>query len=333
MHTLANYGLFLAKLLTVVFALLILFAGLIALKAKSKFAPKSELVIDKLNEKFENYEKELQEAVLSKKEYKKYLKSLDKKSKSEPPEKKRLFILNFNGDIRASAVDHLREEITSLLCIATPQDEIIVRIESAGGMVHSYGLAASQLQRIKDKKIPLTACIDKVAASGGYLMACVADKLIASPFAIIGSIGVIAQLPNFNRWLKRNDIDFEQITAGKYKRTLTVFGENTPESRQKMQETLEEIHFYFKDFISQHRPQIDLERVATGEHWLAAKAFELNLIDKLQTSDDYLFSQFKNNQTDIFEIKYLQKQSLKEKLSDILTEHTGLRQNLHIEYR
>jgi len=333
MHYLANYGLFFAKLFTVVIAVLILFAAIIALKAKNKFGSKSELVIDKLNEKFEHFEKNMQEATLSKKDYKKYLKSQDKKSKKESSHKNRLFVLNFNGDIRASAVDHLREEITSLLCVANEKDEIVLRIESAGGMVHSYGLAASQLQRIKDRKIPLTVCIDKVAASGGYLMACVADKIIASPFSIIGSIGVIAQLPNFNRWLKKNDIDFEQITAGKYKRTLTVFGENTENSRQKMQESLEEVHFYFKDFIATHRPQIDLEHVATGEHWLAAKAFELNLVDKLQTSDDYLFSKYKNNQTDVFEIKYLQRQSLKDKLSNIIEESAGLKQQLHIDYR
>lgn len=344
LHYLANYALFAAKILTFIIALLLLFAGILSIAAKNKLAPKAELVVKKINDKFDDLENTLQESVLSKKQYKNYLKNHEKLHKEKEKEKtsapqinqtnrKKIFVLNFVGDIKASAVECLREEVTAILSIALPTDEILVRLDSAGGMVHSYGLAASQLQRIKDHKIPLTVSIDKVAASGGYLMACVANVIMAAPFAIIGSIGVIAQLPNFNRWLKKNNIDFEQVTAGRYKRTLTVFGENTQESRQKMQESLEEVHFYFKEFIAQHRPQIDMEKVATGEHWLALKAFELNLVDKIMTSDDYLFHQHKNNQIDIFEVKYSQKQSFKNKLSQLLEERGGLKQKLQVEYR
>ena len=109
----------------------------------------------------------------------------------------------------------------------------------------AYGLAASQMQRIRDKKLKLTVCVDKVAASGGYMMAVVADKIIAAPFAVLGSIGVLAQVPNFHRLLKKHDVDFEMLTAGKYKRTLTMFGENTDKGREKFQEDIEDTHVLF----------------------------------------------------------------------------------------
>ena len=176
-----------------------------------------------------------------------------------------------------------------ILSVATPKDEVIVRIESPGGEVSGYGLAASQLVRLRDKKIPLTICIDKVAASGGYLMACVANKILAAPFAIIGSIGVVVQLPNFHRLLKRNNIDIELLTAGKYKRTLTTLGENTKEGREKFKEDLEAVHQSFQEHIFTYRKHVDIDTVSTGEHWLAKEALDLGLIDALQTSDDYLY--------------------------------------------
>ena len=183
----------------------------------------------------------------------------------------RVFVLNFDGDWKASAVNLFREEITAILCVAKPQDEVVVRLESSGGVVHGYGLAASELQRIKDHHIPLTIAVDKVAASGGYMMACVADKILAAPFAIIGSIGVLAQLPNFHRFLKKHDVDFEQITAGQYKRTLSLFGENTSDGRKKFQTEINEAHQLFKQFITEHRPQIDIDKLATGEYWFGQK--------------------------------------------------------------
>jgi serine protease SohB len=312
MHMLVDYGLFLAKMITLVVALLLLTAGLIALLSKGKALRKDHLDVKKINEKYEEMEKTLKEAILPKKGFKRFEKTLAKKQKKEEQESRRkIYVLHFAGDIRASAVDCLREEITAVLSVASLTDEIVVRVESAGGMVHAYGLAASQLQRIKDKRIPLTVAIDKVAASGGYLMACVADKILAAPFSIIGSIGVIAQLPNFNRWLKKHEVDFEQVTAGKYKRTLTLFGENTEDAREKMQEDLEEVHHYFKSFVAQHRPDVAIDEVSTGEHWLGTKALQLKLVDELQTSDDYLFSAYRT--ADIFEVFYSKKKSWLEK--------------------
>jgi serine protease SohB len=220
--------------------------------------------------------------------------------------------LDFHGDIKASANDGLRETISAVLTLATPKDEVVVKVESGGGMVHSYGLASSQLARITHKEIPLTVCVDKVAASGGYMMACVANKIVAAPFAILGSIGVVAQLPNFHRLLKKNDIDYEMFTAGEFKRTVTMFGENTEKGREKFVEDLEDTHVLFKDFVSEHRPQVDIGAVATGEVWFGRRAKAVNLIDVLQTSDEYLLDQVET--ADIFEIEYAVKKSLPEKL-------------------
>ena len=209
-------------------------------------------------------------------------------------------------------MDCLREEISTVLTLAKPTDEVVVKVESGGGMVHSYGLASSQLTRITNKNIPLTICVDKVAASGGYMMACVANKIVAAPFAIVGSIGVIAQLPNFNKLLKKNHIDFEQFTAGEFKRTVTVFGENTDKGRQKFQHELEETHLLFKDFVQKHRAVLDINQVATGEHWFGYQALELKLVDELSTSDEYLLTQLPKRQ--VFQVKYQLKKGLAEKV-------------------
>jgi len=275
MEFLSQYGMFLLKSLTVVIALLIIFAGFFSISRK----PKPQLEITSLNEQYEHLNSVMNKEIRGKKRQKK------KKSKTEQPT---LFVIDFHGDIRASQVEQLREEVTAVLAIAKPEDEVLVRLDSPGGAVNAYGLAASQLQRIRDKNIPLTVSIDKVAASGGYLMACVANRIIAAPFAIIGSIGVVAQIPNFHRWLKKHNIDIELLTAGEYKRTLTLFGENTEKGRNKFQEDLEKIHTAFRNFVLTNRGQLDIEKIATGEHWLATDAFDLKLVDKLTTSDDYL---------------------------------------------
>ncbi len=317
---LLQYGLFLAQAVTVVISILFIFGGVFSIYGKGKSNKEDHIEVKNLNDKFQGFMHSINRLSLSKDNYKKLVKlekakqKADKKNKKKSnssPEKNRLFALNFDGDIKASAVDALREEITAILTVATSSDHVFIRLESSGGMVHSYGLAASQLQRIKQKSIPLTISVDKVAASGGYLMACVADKIIAAPFAIIGSIGVLAQIPNFNRLLKELNVDFEQFTAGKYKRTVTMFGENTEEEREKLKEELEVTHSLFQEFVLGNRRNLDMAEVATGEHWYGSKAMELNLVDELMTGDDYLLSM--NQEFDIFEISYLIKKSIMEK--------------------
>lgn len=299
MSFLAQYGMFLLKTATLVIAILVIVTGIFTTSRKSK--PKMDITF--LNEERDDMKQSLQKEILGKKREKK------KKVKTSPPT---LFVLDFIGDIKASQVEQLRQEISAILAIAKEKDEVLLRLESPGGSVNGYGLAASQLQRLRDQKIPLTVCIDKVAASGGYLMACVANHIIAAPFAIIGSIGVVAQLPNFHRWLKNHNIDVELLTAGEYKRTLTIFGENTPKGRQKFQEDLELIHQQFSNYVLNYRTNLDIEKVATGEHWLGHDAAELGLIDTLKTSDDYLHEKMQSFNS--YHIKFHVKPTLLAKL-------------------
>lgn len=314
MSFLANYGLFFAKVFTLVICVLALIGGIVGITNRAK--DKSKLKIKRLNEFYDELRLTMQQRMFSESQLKASIKQLKKdkqrKQKGVTIDKKRIFVLSFEGDIRASAVHGLRNTVTAVLTVAKPTDEVVVCLESSGGMVHAYGLAASQLERIKQKGIAVTVIIDKVAASGGYLMASVADKILAAPFAIIGSIGVVAQLPNFHRLLKKNHIDFEQMTAGEFKRTLTVFGENTEKAKQKFQEELDSIHDIFKQFIARNRPILDLAKVATGEHWLATQAIELNLIDGMATSDDYLLNVAE--QAEVFKVSFEEKKNLRTRL-------------------
>jgi serine protease SohB len=306
MEFLIDYGLFLAKTLTIVVAILAIIAGIVAISTRSRAGTRERIEVKHLNQRYQNMAQALEGAILPKKELKRVLKARKKQRKAEQRQagssRKKVFVLNFHGNVMASALSSLREEITALLTIATPHDEVFLCLESGGGLVHAYGLAASQLLRIKARQIPLTVAVDRVAASGGYMMAAVADRLIAAPFAVVGSIGVVAQLPNFHRLLKKNDIDYEQITAGEYKRTLTLFGENTEKARDKVRQEVENAHGLFKDFIKEHRGQLDLDRIATGEHWFGARALELKLVDELRTSDDYLMEA--NQAADLYEVTY-----------------------------
>ena len=315
MDFLTDYGMFLAKLSTVSILFVIIVGALIFILIRVK-GDNEHLTIKNINEKYEAMSFMLNSQVLNKKAFKKYLKDQKKehkeKEKESSDERKKIFVLNFIGDIRATTVSALREEITAILTVASKKDEVVIVLESGGGTVHGYGLGASQLKRIRDKEIKLTAAVDKVAASGGYMMACVADNIIAAPFAIIGSIGVLAQIPNFHRLLKKMDIDFEQITAGDYKRTLTLFGENTDKDREKFKEELEDTHRLFKEFVKGSREQVDIDKIATGEHWYGKRAIELKLVDKLITSDDYLSNAAK--EADVFEVKFERKKPVSEKL-------------------
>lgn len=280
----------------------------------------TELKIVHLNKEQNHYKQQLLMNIGDKKQLKKSLKkSLFCKKKSIKEDSK-VYVLDFHGDMKATAVQPLREEINALLTIAEKEDEVILRLESSGGLVHAYGLAASQLARIKEAGLKLTVCIDKVAASGGYMMACVADKILSAPFAVVGSIGVVAQVPNFHDFLEKHNVDVEIFTAGKYKRTVTMFGENKEENKQKFQEELEQTHTLFQDFVSQYRPQLELEKVATGEHWYGTDALNLKLVDELKTSDSYILELMKKH--DIYVICSQQKPTLAEKLGLTKTAQT-----------
>ncbi len=293
MYFLIEYLLFAAKAVTVVGLCLLPFVlGLLLVKNARRHGAQGDLVIERLNDKLLDRQLDMEARLLPGKAFKQRLKDVRKarKAEAESPPGKRLFVCDFVGDLRAEAVSSLRHEISSILSVASVDDEILVVLESAGGTIHGYGLAASQLQRVRDRGIRLTVAVDKIAASGGYMMACVADQIIAAPFAIIGSIGVVAQIPNFNRLLRKHDIDFELVTAGKYKRTLTMFGENTDSGREKFQADIDDAHALFKDFVGSHRPNLDIERVGTGEYWFGTRALQLALVDSLATSDEFLIN-------------------------------------------
>jgi serine protease SohB len=312
MEFIQEYGLFLAKTATLVIAILICVGAIAALAAHSRHRPKERLEVTRLNQRYRELAAGIERKLLDKKALGRLHKTRAKEDKQARDERRRVYVIDFHGDLRATQVDSLRQEVTAILTVARPEDEVVVRLESTGGMVPHYGLGASELARLRGRVKQLTVCIDRVAASGGYLMACVADRLIAAPFSIIGSIGVVAQLPNFHRLLKKHDVDYELITAGQYKRTVTVFGENTPEGRDKFRQELEDTHVLFKDFIRRYRPELDVDRVGTGEYWLGERALELGLVDALQTSDDYLLAAA--DEAELYQVRFHLKQPLKKRL-------------------
>lgn len=324
MELLSEYGLFLAKIVTVVLAIAAIAAIIVNVAQRNK-RQRGELRVNNLSEQYKEMKEELAAALMDSHQQKQWHKAQKKKHKQEAKaakaakakaklgevstdSKPRVWVLDFKGSMDAHEVNSLREEITAVLAAFKPQDQVVLRLESPGGMVHGYGLAASQLQRLRDKNIPLTVTVDKVAASGGYMMACVADKIVSAPFAIVGSIGVVAQMPNFNRFLKSKDIDIELHTAGQYKRTLTLLGENTEEGREKFREELNETHQLFKDFVKRMRPSLDIEQVATGEHWYGQQAVEKGLVDEINTSDEVILSLMEGRE--VVNVRYMQRKRL-----------------------
>lgn len=321
MNWIYEYGLFLAKTTTIILALVVV---LILIANQRRQTRHGELELTDLGERYRELQRQMQQSKHDDTEQKSWLKQQKKEKKAENKLKKQqhkigdivtkscTYVIDFKGSMDAHEVISLREEITAILTIIKPEDDVLLRLESPGGVVHGYGLAASQLQRLRQQNVRLTVVVDKVAASGGYMMACVADKIVSAPFAIIGSIGVVAQLPNFHRLLQKNDIDVELHTAGEYKRTLTLFGENTREGREKFKQELNQTHQLFKDFVRQQRPSLDIDQVATGEHWFGSQAKELGLVDEISTSDDLILAAIK--QKDVIKVSFSRRKRLLDKV-------------------
>jgi serine protease SohB len=312
-----EFGLFLAKTLTLVAAIVFVAGVLVNLSRRQR---ESEgLKVTNLNKRLRQAADGLRQALLPKAQRRRLAKQRRQEDKAaQGQRRKRVYVLDFRGDIRASATASLREEVSAVLAVAEQGDEVLLRLENAGGLVHEHGLAASQLARVTERDIPLTVAVDKVAASGGYLMACVADRILAAPFAIVGSIGVLAQIPNFRRMLDERGITVEQVKAGRYKRTVSMFGDVTDEDRDKLREELEDVHTLFREMVSKHRPQLDLERVATGEHWYGVRALELGLVDELGTSDDWLGRLV--DEADVWKVEWRGHKRLVEKLAAVMEE-------------
>lgn len=310
MTFLLDYAGFLAKALTVVFAIAALLLIIGSVKNKGPSKKEGTLKVTRLNDVYKKLHSVVENALLNDSE-RKALKKAQKRAAKQvkaglatADKKPRVFVLNFEGDVHAKATESLRHEVTALLGHATASDEVVLRLESPGGVVGGYGLAASQLVRIRDAGIPLTVCVDKVAASGGYMMACIGNKIVSAPFAVHGSIGVVAQFPNFFKLLKKNDVDVETITGGEFKRTVTLMGETTEVGRKKFQEEVDSIHEMFKNFVSKYRPSVDTAKVGTGETWFGEGAKDLNLVDEIMTSDEYLANLAKSS--DLYLINYQQ---------------------------
>ncbi len=327
-----SYLIFLAKSATIVVVLLLIITMLInTVRQLNSIRMPEHLDVRDLNARFQGLADGIRESIASDAERKRLLKLRKKEAKAKQKgaatRQPRVFVMSFKGDLYAHATDSLREEVSAILQVAENGDEVLMRLESEGGLVHAYGLAASQLARFKQRGVRLTVSVDKVAASGGYMMACVADRIIAAPFAVLGSIGVVAQLPNFNRLLKKLDVDYELHTAGEFKRTLTLFGQNTDEAREKFQEEIDQTHMLFKAFVGEHRPQLDLAKVATGEHWFGSQALELKLVDAIETSDDFLMQRV--DSAELIELQFQRRKSLSDRLSrGMVRMGSGLRRGL-----
>lgn len=337
MEYVIEYGLFLAKTATLVVAFIVVIGTIVSASTRRRGlnVNRGSIHVTRLNDELDDMRDAMKKAIHDKVVLKQEMKEEKKRDKQEEKArkraakqgdksaeeiKKRCYLLDFDGDIAASDVESLREEITAVLAMATDRDEVILRLESPGGMVHSYGLASSQLARIRAANIPLTICVDKVAASGGYMMACLANRLVAAPFAILGSIGVLVQLPNFNRLLRKHDVDYETITAGEYKSTLSTFGQITQRGREKVQEDIEEMHALFKAWVKQHRPVVDIDGIATGETWVGMQALERQMIDGIMTSDELIVRAC--DEADVYSVRYEIRQTLGDRLG--VAVHKGL---------
>ncbi|MFS4460082.1 protease SohB [Bdellovibrio sp. HCB2-146] len=318
MDALQSIGIFAAQTFLILFAILavIIVIALIAARASHK----SEVQVELIHKKYKRFRNQLRAETLTKNERKDLKKKLKEEQKASEEKsrdhEKKVFLIDFEGDVKASAVENLREEITAVLTVATTFDEVVVRVESPGGVVHGYGLAASQLLRVREKNIPLTVCIDKVAASGGYLMSCTANKIFSAPFAIVGSIGVVAQVPNVHRLLKKHDVDYKEYTAGEFKRTVSLLGEITEKGEEKFKQQLEDTHVLFKGFVQKFRPNLNLADVATGEYWYGEQALSKGLVDEIKTSDEYLMGLAENHQ--IVKVKFEVHESITDKLTGIM---------------
>lgn len=326
MEFLMEYGLFLAK----IFTLLIFLAIIIAMIAGSIMRSRDpgmriKLKAVHLNKRMQGIEKQLQNIIMPQKEFKSLLKLEKKQNKKDKKKKQKdklnVYVINFIGDMKASDVKSLTDTISLILKVSKPKEEVVLRLESGGGYVHSYGLAAAQLLRLREHKLNLTVCVDKVAASGGYLMAAMADKICAAPFAILGSIGVVGVVPNINKLLKKGNIDVEYHTSGQYKRTLTVVGQNDSKGRKKFQQDLQQTHKLFKDIIKKYRPSLPMAKVSTGEIWYGNDAIKMKLADEIITAEEYLF--LKTGKADLYEVAVKEKKNMAERIGKAGDEAVG----------
>lgn len=297
--------------------------SLIGMIRRARMDPgQDHLRVTYLNEELADHSLSILNAMMPPKAFKKLARrqqqELGVKSRTRP----KTFILDFFGDLAASSVDALRQQINALLLVLEEKDEVLVRLESSGGKAHAYGFAAAQLGRLKGENRRLVVSIDRVAASGGYMMACVADHIIAAPFALVGSIGVLAMVPNFHRLLQQFNVDYDEFAVGENKKNISLLGANTEEGKQKFIQDMEEFHRDFKGFVAEHRPAVKIDEAADGDVWYGEKARTLGLVDELKTSDDFLLERIKER--DLFRVEFVESKPLRKRLSHWMTRLNSL---------
>lgn len=229
----------------------------------------------------------------------------NKLSRARPASGKVTAVLRFEGDTMATGRQDFARMVDEVLHNKERIQRVIVVVNSPGGGVSVYGQMFAGMERMRNAGVDVTACVDTYAASGGYLMSVPAQRIIAAPFAMVGSIGVVSEFMNFNKLLRRLGVEPMTITAGELKRTVTPLSEVTEENKAAYKAQLEAIHRQFIAVVKKYR-EVDADRVCTGNHWTAAESVELklNLVDGLATSQEYLFEA--NQTEDLVTISKLQ---------------------------
>lgn len=215
-----------------------------------------------------------------------------------------VFVIDYVGSMMASEVVYLTAKIDAIILKSNKDDEVVINITSPGGAVSGYGLVASQIKRLKTAGLKITATVDTVAASGGYMAAVVSDEIIAAPFAMVGSIGVVANVMIYEELLKNIGIQTNVYTSGDSKRTVVPSRVPNAEEEAKLEAQLEEIHSRFKDHVLSFRPDIDEDKVFTGQAFLAADAINFGLVDKIGTSDELLLNLYKDGHR-LIEVQFI----------------------------
>ena len=160
------------------------------------------------------------------------------------------------------------------------------------------------------------------------MMAVVADRIVASRLAVIGSIGVVGQVPNVHRLLKRFDIDVLEMTAGTNKRPVSLIGPLTDQGIETFKKQLSDTHRLFRDHVHRFRPQLDIEAVSNGDIWHGVDALTHGLIDEIATSDEMIDRARHEGDLDVFSIRWRQAKNLRERLEEsvsLITEKALMR--------
>ncbi|MDP3296608.1 MAG: signal peptide peptidase SppA [Thermodesulfovibrionia bacterium] len=164
---------------------------------------------------------------------------------------------------------------------------VVIRIDSPGGAVAPAQEIYKEIVKLKKEK-KVVASMGSVAASGGYYIACPADKIVANPGTLTGSIGVIMEIPNIEGLMKKIGVETKVIKSGKHKDIASMFKSMTEEERKILQSVLDDVHDQFIRAVSEGRNMKyeNIKELADGRIFTGKKAKELGLVDTLGNLDD-----------------------------------------------